>query len=144
MEEEEINITVFSTIYGRTLIGEIVKDFTNGVEMRNVFLLDNQHPEGMVPMHQDSVMADTKIYIRNQAIETESKVSEDLRNIYISNCLKELIIKMQLKEDNNETFFGFNSIDPLPFKGSSSELDNIKPIDLINQSLQWRNKYKNN
>ena len=143
-ESEEIEVCIISTINGRILIGEITTMFSSGIELKNVFLIDNSNPEGMMPLHQDSVMADTKIYIRNQAIETESKVSEDLRNIYISNCLKELIIKMQLKEDNNETFFGFNSIDPLPFKGSSSELDNIKPIDLINQSLQWRNKYKNN
>ena len=138
MEEEEINITVFSTIYGRTLIGEIVKDFTNGVEMRNVFLLDNQHPEGMVPMHQDSVMEGVTIYLRNSIIETESRTSEKLRNEYISICLKHLIIKMTEKEvpffeSNNQSSKSFNNIK-----------DSMDPQDLYNQSLKWRNKHKNN
>ena len=144
-EEPEIDVCIISTINGRILIGEIVNAFSSGIELRNVFLIDHQHPEGMVPLHKDSVMADTRQFIRNNIIETESQVSEDLRNQYISFCLKELIIRMQLKEDqSNETFFGSSLTDPSPFDETSKKQNNLNQDDSLEPPFKWRDRYNNN
>ena len=95
-----LDIRIFTTISGRVLIGELLDVSLHGIELQNVFLIDPLYPEGMVPIHQDSVMQATSIILYDKIIETETPVSNQTANDYIQHCLNHILSNVQL--DNND------------------------------------------
>lgn len=113
----KLDIRIFTTISGRVLIGELIEVSDIGVELQNVFLIDPSYPEGMVPIHQDSVMNATTITLYDKIIETESTVSESTESNYIQHCLGNILkdiessfpkkINKKNKDTINDTLFNW-------------------------------------
>jgi hypothetical protein len=122
----KLDIRIFTTISGRVLIGELINVSDIGVELENVFLIDPLYPEGMVPIHQDSVMQATSIILYDNIIETETSVSNQTANDYIQHCLNHILSNVQL--DNNNINF--------PKKNNKKNKD-INDNTLFN----WRDMY---
>ena len=116
----QLDIRIFTTISGRVLIGELINVSDIGVELLNVFLIDPSYPEGMVPIHQDSVMNATTITLYDKIIETETSVnSESTLSNYIQHCLGNTLmdiesnlqkkINIKNKDTNDDTLFNWRN-----------------------------------
>jgi hypothetical protein len=117
----QLDIRIFTTISGRVLIGELINVSDIGVELQNVFLIDPSYPEGMVPIHQDSVMNATTITLYDKIIETETSVSATTETNYIQHCLGNVLKDIE---------------------SSYPKKINKKNKDTINDTLfNWRNKF---
>jgi len=108
----QLDIRIFTTISGRVLIGELINVSDIGVELQNVFLIDPSYPEGMVPIHQDSVMNATTITLYDKIIETETTVSKSTESNYIQHCLGNVLKDIEsnfpkkINKKNKETING--------------------------------------
>ena len=108
----KIDVRIFTTISGRVLICELINVSDIGVELLNVFLIDPSYPEGMVPIHQDSVMNETIITLYDKIIETETTVSKSTESNYIQHCLGNVLKDIEsnfpkkINKKNKETING--------------------------------------
>jgi hypothetical protein len=116
----KLDVRIFTTISGRVLIGELINVSDIGVELENVFLIDPSNPEGMVPIHQDSIMNTSIITLYDKIIETETSVnSESTLSNYIQHCLGNTLMDIESnfpkkinkknKDTNDDTLFNWRN-----------------------------------
>jgi len=115
-----LDIRIFTTIYGRILIGELMNVELDRVELQNVYLINPLDPKGMVPIHPDSIMKGVTITLFDRIIETETLASVTTIDYYIQQCLKHILTNTQ--SSNSVSSF-------------SSESNKVNPL------INWRDKF---